>query len=112
MNAETLLVKLKFRAPVHLGEVGIGVEETSTYACSDTLFSGLCHAWKLAYGEPALVELLDQFKSIKDEEPPFLISSAFPYLCEGEKKYFFFPVPLPLLHQWRRFFANEPLERE
>lgn len=73
-----LLAKLRFRAPLHIGSSTLGEEDTYDYAPSDTLFSALCHAYLGAFGVDDLVELLGRFDSI-NPEPPFLISSAFPY---------------------------------
>ncbi len=70
-----VLVKLRFRAPLHIGSSTLGEEDTYDYAPSDTLFSALCHAYLAAFGTPALERLLGRFR----EDPPFLISSAFPY---------------------------------
>ncbi len=70
-----LLVKLRFRAPLHIGSSTLGEEDTYDYAPSDTLFSALCHAYLAAFGTGELEGLLARFK----KEPPFLVSSAFPY---------------------------------
>lgn len=70
-----LLVKLRFRAPLHIGSSTLGEEDTHDYAPSDTLFSALCHAYLAAFGTDELEELLARF----DGDAPFLISSAFPY---------------------------------
>lgn len=80
-----LLAKLRFRAPLHIGSSTLGEEDTYDYAPSDTLFSALCHAYLGAFGVDALEELLGRF----DGEPPFLISSAFPYCGET----LFLPLP-------------------
>ena len=85
-----LLVKLRFRAALHVGASILGEEDTHDYAPSDTLFSALCHAYLAAFGTPALEELLGRF----DGEPPFLVSSAFPF--HGETLFLPFPrVELP-----------------
>lgn len=73
-----LLAKLRFRAPLHIGSSTLGEEDTYDYAPSDTLFSALCHAYLGAFGVDALEELLRRFDS-ENAEPPFLVSSAFPY---------------------------------
>lgn len=70
------LLRLEPRAPFHLGERGVGVEETTELAHSDTVFSALCWTWSLLYGEEGLIGLLRRFA---DGDPPFLISSCFPY---------------------------------
>lgn len=80
-----LLVKLRFRAALHIGSSTLGEEDTYDYAPSDTLFSALCHAYLGAFGTPPLEELLGRF----DEEPPFLVSSAFPFYEET----LFLPFP-------------------
>lgn len=80
-----LLAKLRFRAPLHIGSSTLGEEDTYDYAPSDTLFSALCHSYLGAFGVDDLVELLGRF----DEEPPFLISSAFPYCGDT----LFLPLP-------------------
>ncbi len=79
------LVKLRFRTPLHIGSSTLGEEDTYDYAPSDTLFSALCHAYLGAFGTEALEELLGRF----DVDPPFLISSAFPYHAET----LFLPLP-------------------
>ena len=64
-------------APFHIGERGVGLEETATTVHSDTLFGAICWAWKLLYGENDLLELLGEYKNSR---PPFLISSTFPFI--------------------------------
>jgi CRISPR-associated protein Csm4 len=70
-----LVAKLRMRTPLHVGSSTLGEENTLDYVPSDTLFSALCHAYLELYGREALEALLASF----DEEPPFLISSAFPF---------------------------------
>lgn len=70
------LVKLRFKAPVHLGEAGFGPEESAVILHSDTLFSSIFQVWFCLYG---------------CGPPDLLLSSAFPYV--GEEYYF----PCPLL---------------
>jgi len=79
--------KLHFKSSIHLGEREEILEKSEIYIHSDTLFSAFCHSYFLLYGEKRLNELLKKFK---ENTPPFLISSAFPY---REEKYYF-PVPL------------------
>jgi CRISPR-associated protein Csm4 len=70
------LVRLLFgRSPVHFGELGIGMEETSERVRSDTLFSGLMNAYARLYGSQAIEALLKRF--IEPEQPPFRLSSTF-----------------------------------
>jgi CRISPR-associated protein Csm4 len=68
---------IKPNAPLHIGESGVGLEETSARLHSDTLFGAICWAWRLLYGEKDLIELLDLFWQAR---PPFLISSTFPFI--------------------------------
>lgn len=79
-------------SPLHLGEHGIGLEETAEFVHSDTLFGGLCFAWADVFGARALEELLASFAAGR---PPFIISSAFPRL--GRVRLFPRPMlPLPV----------------
>lgn len=81
----------------HLGERGVGLEESSLVLHSDTLFSAICLAWRsLGY---RLGDLLAAFPGAMPESggqgaapitPPFLLSSAFPYCGE----IYFLPRPL------------------
>lgn len=84
---KALAIKLKPRGPFHFGERGVGIEETEALAHSDTIFSALCWAWTLLFGEGELEKLLGRFL---DNQPPFLISSALPYAGEA----LFLPRPL------------------
>jgi CRISPR-associated protein Csm4 len=57
---------------------------------SDTLFGALCVAIRHVYGESFLLELLESFK----DAPPFLVSSAFPYVATENGRVHFFPKPI------------------
>lgn len=81
-----LTCHLKPKGPFHLGERENWREGSSEFIHSDTLFSAFCHSYLLLYGRANLEELLDQFVS---GNPPFLLSSAFPY-WQGQ---YYFPVP-------------------
>lgn len=84
-------VRLRPRGAFHLGERGIGYEETAEGIHADTLFSALCAAWAMLYGEDALLTDLLPPRPIPEEwMPPFVLSSAFPYA--GSVR--FFPAPL------------------
>lgn len=84
---KALAVKLKPKGAFHFGERGVGIEDTEALAHSDTVFSALCWAWMLLFGEDELKKLLDQFLK---SQPPFLISSALPY-ADGV---LFLPCPM------------------
>lgn len=73
------LVRMRMLAPLHVGSSTLGEEDIYDYVPSDTLFSGLCHAWLDAFGKEELEGLLGRFEA---GDVPFLISSAFPYYQE------------------------------
>jgi CRISPR-associated protein Csm4 len=85
-----LTYRLELRAPLHLGERGVGLEATRVYAPADTLFGAICSAWRALYGLPALEALLALFQQAP--EPPFLLSSAFPFA--GKVRFY----PRPRVH--------------
>lgn len=77
--SEWRLVRLNFgRSPVHFGETGIGLEETSERVRSDTLFSAWISAYAKIFGQDAVEALLGKFTA-DAEKPPFRISSTFVY---------------------------------
>ena len=92
---ELRIVKLNFRSTVHLGKnvSGIGLEDSLLIAHSDTLFGCLINAYaELHSGNPNIVdELLTKFG---DGEPPFRISSAFPYGHLRNGLTYYLPKPL------------------
>jgi CRISPR-associated protein Csm4 len=78
---------LRFRAPLHVGERGVGQEAAHVHVPADTLFGALCMMWRDLYGVEELEEtLLPAFQT----GAPFRITSAFPY-AGGVR---FFPRPL------------------
>jgi len=79
--------KLTPKSSIHIGEREEWLESTESYIHSDTLFSAFCHSFLLLYGEENLEKLLSEFI---EGNPPFLISSAFPWW----KGKYYFPVPL------------------
>jgi len=79
-----LLIKLSPRSSLHLGQREQWLEGSQTYIPSDTIFSALCHCHLLLYGE--VESLLAEFK---EGNPPFLLSSAFPWWGDD----FYFPLP-------------------
>ncbi len=82
------LVKLKPLGAFHIGERGIGYERTQEWVSADTLFSALCSVWVTLFGEVALER--DLLNPARKGEPPFLLSSAFPFAGPVH----FFPKPL------------------
>lgn len=90
------LCKLRPKSPFHFGERGVGLEETTVFLHSDTLFSAICHGWRMLYGAESLMwDLLDWFI---ERMEPFLLSSAFPYAGDV----LFFPKP----------FMQQPVDSE
>ena len=80
------------RGPWHVAERGVGIEETAESVHSDTLFSALCCAVRLGWGETELSRLLEPFRA---GDPPFLLASLFPYA--GDVRFLPKPqLPLPL----------------
>jgi len=83
--------RLTFRSPLHIGERGVGLEETRIHVPADTLFSALCSMWRELYGVEALREdVLDWFTEDEGGSEPFFLSSAFPFVDSIQ----FFPKPL------------------
>lgn len=58
---------------------------------SDTLFGAVCWAIRWIDGEEALLDLLGRADA---REPPFLVSSAFPFAESGARRTFLLPRPL------------------
>jgi len=111
-------IKLRFLSPLHVGEPGVGVEKVLSLTIhSDTLWAAVLYGWnRLGYDPDPLLPPDDQ----PDWEPPFRLSSAFPWLGET----FFFPRPVGPLpfseaiepHRWKevkkvKFFPQAVLER-
>lgn len=86
---ELTVCKIDPRAPFHLGTKENILEDTSEFIHSDTLFSAICNVYRLLYGKDELEELLNSYTN---NTPPFLISSAFPYV-NCEKDVLLFPLP-------------------
>ena len=92
---ELRIVKLRFRAPLHLGTdvPGIGIEDSLSLAHSDTVFSCLINAYaEIHSGDSnAVNKLLAPFH---DGSPPFRISSAFPFQKRESDVRYYLPKPL------------------
>ncbi len=80
--------RLRFRAPLHIGERGVGQEVTRAHVPADTLFSAICSTWRELYGLDDLEGAL--LPAFRGERAPFLLTSAFPFA--GDVR--FFPRPL------------------
>ncbi len=107
--SEWKLFKLKFgRTPVHFGELGIGMEETSDRIHSDTLFSAWVSAYARLFGQIAVEELLQKFQN--EKEPLFRLSSTFIYQQIDKKTIYYLPRPFkrPINYPEQDFeFAKE-----
>ncbi|MGB3512785.1 MAG: type III-A CRISPR-associated RAMP protein Csm4, partial [Microcoleaceae cyanobacterium] len=90
---EWKLIRLNFgRNPVHFGELGIGIEETSERVRSDSLFSAWVSAYARLFGKEAVEEMLGNF--INQTEPPFRLSSTLIYRQVEGKTIYYLPRPL------------------
>ncbi|MFQ3619258.1 MAG: type III-A CRISPR-associated RAMP protein Csm4 [Cyanobacteriota bacterium] len=88
------LVRLNFgQNPVHFGELGIGMEETSERVRSDTLFSAWITAYARLFGKQAVEQLLTGIQ----ETPLFRLSSTFVYRQIGDRTIDYLPrlIELP-----------------
>ncbi|MEJ5185547.1 MAG: type III-A CRISPR-associated RAMP protein Csm4 [Candidatus Geothermincolales bacterium] len=84
------LVRILPRAPFHLGEATGAMDRVSEVLHSDTLFSGICHCWSMLFGPRDLESLLE---SMLSGEPPFRISSGFPFVEYQGDTIYFLPAP-------------------
>ena len=93
---ELKIVKLRFMSSLHLGPdvPGIGIEDSLSIAHSDTVFSCLINAYaQLHSGDPKVVDKL--LAPFHKGNPPFRISSAFPFQkLESDVRYY---LPKPLV---------------
>lgn len=76
------LFRLHFKGPVHFGVAGIGLEELEVRLSSDSLTSALINAFAVMEGPEGAEELVSQLVS---SDPPFIISSLFPFGPDPEK---------------------------
>jgi CRISPR-associated protein Csm4 len=110
----TYLFRLQFQSPLHLGEPGIGLEAAGEHCPSDTLFGAIINAWALIFGKEWVRDLLQQFL---DGQPPFRLSSAFPYWQWEEQEYKReeCSLPRPWMSPYHRNIPDEdrrPIQRE
>jgi CRISPR-associated protein Csm4 len=96
---KTFVYKLSPRSSFHIGEKGIGIEETAEIIHSDTLFSAIASAWRSMgedMDEKGNLKLLNPFVS---DQPPFKLSSAFPFAGDV----LLFPAPMMRLGDTKEF---------
>lgn len=94
---EKRIVKLYFRSALHLGSdvTGIGIEDSRFIAHSDTLFSCLINAFAQVHsGNLSVVK--DLLARFLNGEPPFRLSSAFPFEMQSEHRTTYY-LPKPLI---------------
>jgi len=87
---KTYLYHLTFKAPIHFGSHGIGLEETTISLGSDSFCSALVNAFALM-GQAE--EVIDALNSAG--RPDFVLSSLFPYSCAKPRSPVYL-VPRPL----------------
>lgn len=61
---------------------------------SDTLFDAVVWGYRHLYGKKEADKLVESFQ----HKPPFILSSAFPYLEAKNNKLYFYPMPRLLFH--------------
>jgi len=77
---------------------------------SDTLFGALCWGVRQIYGKEKLEEMLSRFdRTSKKFNPPFLLSSTFPYMDSGDRRMHFLPKP-KLKPIWKEIDSKEALD--
>ena len=85
---EWTIYRLSPRGPLHVGQRGVGQEETAHHVPADTLFAALVATWVDAGGRGE--EWGNAFpRGEQRVDPPFLLTSAFPY-AGGVR---FYPLP-------------------
>ena len=81
---------LAFPQGLHLGTRAVSLEEAGVHIPSDTLFAALVDIWSRAGGDPSA-----WIRPFVNGEPPFLLTSAFPFA--GQVRFYPVPVDLQLL---------------
>jgi CRISPR-associated protein Csm4 len=84
------LYHLKFNSPIHFGKTGIGLENTEERLSSDALTSAIINAFSILGGVEEVVEAL------QEDNPPFILSSLFPFGPIGDSKGSHYALPRPL----------------
>src|SRR5437763_1017248 len=80
---------LQARGAFHFGLRGVGIEESTDYAPSDTLFNALCTELRIIESREMLETMLTAFVN---HQPPFLCSGGYPYVLIGDTPLRFYPV--------------------
>jgi CRISPR-associated protein Csm4 len=87
---ETYLYRLKFKAPVHFGSTGIGLENTQESLSSDAITSALVNAFAVLGGADEVVQAL------RDDSSPCVLSSLFPFGARPQDGETVYALPCPL----------------
>lgn len=96
---------LKFKTPVHVGQLGITLEDTDDFIRADTIFSAVINALYSLYPKEEIDNLLKKII----EDPSLRISSAFPFIKKSNDVTYYFPKPiLPL----RKIAKQDKLSRK
>lgn len=77
----------------HFGQRGVGIEASTDFAPSDTLFSAICLTLRGMHGTSALEDMLS---ACTNGQPPFLCGGGFPYIMLGDQPLRFYPSPFSL----------------
>jgi CRISPR-associated protein Csm4 len=91
---ELIPYHLAFQGGLHTGTHGLNLEEAGSHLPADTLFSALLSVWRRS-GED--VDALAAPFAAAPPDPPFLLSSAFPFA--GAVR--FYPMPVDLARLFR-----------
>ncbi len=94
------LLKLRPKTAFHIGTL-MDLENTDITIHSDTIFSALCNISGIYFNKDEYDRFIQPFI---EGNPPFLLSSAFPYYEDNENTIFFFPKPLI----FKDFVGNDP----
>jgi CRISPR-associated protein Csm4 len=88
----TFLYRLQFKAPVHFGQAGIGLEEVRKYLPSDSITSALINAFAV------LGEADRTVAALREEPAAFVLSSLFPFGRDPEaSSETLYALPRPLM---------------
>ena len=110
---ELKIVKLRFRSALHLGAnvSGIGLEEVLSIAHSDTMFSCLINGYaEIHTGDSKKIKNL--LALFREGEPPFRISSAFPFQILGSNVTYYLQKPLIGLPRFYDPIHGQRIKRE
>ncbi len=66
------IIKLNFTSSVHVGDIGIGLEECSPILHSDTIFNAIINAYSFMHSKEETDKFVKKFEKVR-------ISSAFPF---------------------------------